>query len=455
MKTQEKVIVRFPPSPTGLVHMGSVRTALYNYIFAKQNNGHFLLRMEDTDKERSKSEYEEDIYDSLKWLGFTHDGPILKQSERTEIYKNKIQELISLGSAYISHETEGENREVVRFRNPGGKIKFTDLIRGEVEIDVSDLKDFIIAKNINEPVYHLAVVIDDLECGVTHIIRGEDHISNTPRQILILEALGGKRPIYAHLPLVLAEDKTKLSKRKHGAMVSLRYYRDLGYERDAILNFVAMIGWNPGTDQEVFSLEELIQTFDLSKVQKKGGVFNVEKLNWLNREHILKQNTDTQISNFKNQIAKTKWAGHKKLTDQNFFESFFKLVLDRIHRWGEVSELLEAGEYDYLFESPILDIEKICWKGQSKDSAKNNLQNILQIIESTCLPTRQGIMNYELCKKEIMELADKDGKGEILWPLRYALSGREKSPDPISLIKILGPEEVTNRVLKAIEKLSN
>ncbi len=435
------------------MHMGSVRTALYNYIFAKQNNGHFLLRMEDTDKGRSKKEYEDDIYDSLKWLGFAHEGPILKQSERTEIYKNKIQELISKGSAYISQETEGENREVVRFRNPGGKIKFTDLIRGEVEIDVSDLKDFIIAKNINEPVYHLAVVIDDLLSGVTHIIRGEDHISNTPRQILILEALGGERPVYAHLPLVLAEDKSKLSKRKHGAMVSLKYYRDLGYERDAILNFVAMIGWNPGTDKEVFSLEELIQTFDLSKVQKKGGVFNVEKLNWLNREHILKQSSDTQISNFKNQIAKTKYSGHKKFADENFFESFFKLVLDRIHRWGEVSELLKAGEYDYLFESPILDIERMCWKGQSTESAKENLGKVLVILAefSEGETFEADFLRSRL--RKIEELAEEVGKGNVLWPLRYALSGKEKSPDPLTLIKILGLEETQNRIKDAISKL--
>ncbi len=453
METTEKVIVRFPPSPTGLMHIGSVRTALYNYIFAKQNNGHFLLRMEDTDKERSKKEYEDDIYDSLKWLGFAHEGPVLKQSERTEIYKNKIQELISKGSAYISEETEGENREVVRFRNPGGKIKFTDLIRGEVEIDVSDLKDFIIAKNINEPVYHLAVVIDDLLSGVTHIIRGEDHISNTPRQILILEALGGERPVYAHLPLVLAVDKSKLSKRKHGAMVSLKYYRDLGYERDAILNFVAMIGWNPGTDQEVFSLEELIEVFDLSKVQKKGGVFNVEKLNWLNREHILKQSSDTQISNFKNQISKTKYSGHKKFEDQNFFESFFKLVLDRIHRWGEVSELLEAGEYDYLFEAPSLDIERICWKGQSKESAKENLEKVLAILAefSEGETFEADFLRSRL--RKIEELAEEVGKGNLLWPLRYALSGREKSPDPKTLVDLIGLEETKLRVAKAIHML--
>src|SRR3989344_2069620 len=238
------IIVRFPPSPTGLLHVGGVRTALYNYLFAKQNGGKFLLRIEDTDKERSKKEYEEDIIDSLNWLGLDWDnkGSEWRQSDRTEIYRGKIQELIQKGAAYIAELQEGETDEdkrVVRFKNPGGKIKFQDLIRGEVEMEVGDLNDFIIAKNIEEPLYHLVVVVDDMESRVTHVIRGEDGISNTPRQILILEALGGARPIYAHLPLVLAEDKSKLSKRKHGEAVSLKYYRDRGYSPEAILNFVA------------------------------------------------------------------------------------------------------------------------------------------------------------------------------------------------------------------------
>src|SRR3989344_7306336 len=198
---RKKVVVRFPPSPTGPFHVGSARTALFNFLFAKQKGGKCLLRIEDTDKERSKAEYEKNIFDSLSWLGLSFDGKILKQSERTEIYKEKIKELIEKGSAYISEEKEGVNKEVVRFRNPGGSITFQDLIRGEVIMNVGELGDFIIAKNIEEPLYHLAVVVDDIESGITHVIRGEDHISNTPRQILLLEALGGKRPIYAHLPL--------------------------------------------------------------------------------------------------------------------------------------------------------------------------------------------------------------------------------------------------------------
>lgn len=436
----KKIIVRFPPSPTGLLHVGGVRTALYNYIFAKQNSGKFILRIEDTDKERSKKEYEEDILDSLDWLGISFDnkGEVWRQSERTEIYRNKIQELIKKGSAYISQETEGDNKEVVRFKNPGGKIKFQDLIRGEVEIDVGDLKDFVIAKNIKEPLYHLTVVVDDLEMGVTHVIRGEDHISNTPRQILILEALGGERPVYAHLPLVLAEDKSKLSKRKHGESVSLKFYKEKGYEPEAILNFLALVGWNGGTDKEIFTLEELIKEFDLSRVQKKGGVFNIEKLDWVNKEHILNTPLKSQISNLKSQINKTKFQNHPQIQKEEFVEKFLGLLLERIHRWGEVEELLNSGEFDYLFEAPTLEPEKICWKNQSREEAKNNLEEIIKIIGDA---------------DQIMQHAERVGKGEVLWPLRYALSGKDKSPDPFSILKILGEEESKNRVLRAIKLL--
>lgn len=442
------VIVRFPPSPTGPFHIGGVRTALYNWLFARQNGGKFLLRIEDTDRERSKKEYEDNIFDSLKWLGLECDaspngsverGEVLRQGERTEIYKSKIQELIKKGAAYISEEAEGVNREVVRFRNPGGKIKFTDLIRGEVEMEVGDLSDFIIAKNIDEPLYHLAVVVDDADSGVTHVIRGEDHISNTPRQILILEALGATRPIYAHLPLVLAPDKSKLSKRKHGESVSLDFYRKQGYSREAIINFMALLGWNPGeTEQELFSIEELIQKFDLSKVQKKGAIFDIKKLDWMNREYILRQNSEEQFRIFNLEFSKTKWKDHEKAKSKTFMEKLMKIMLDRIHRWGEVRELLETGEFDYFFEKPNVDNKMLLWKNQSPKKAKESLEKVLKILES---------------REKIMELAEKEGRGEVLWPLRVALSGKEKSPDPFTIIDVLGIEEVRNRIRKVIENI--
>jgi glutamyl/glutaminyl-tRNA synthetase len=306
-----------------------------------------------------------------------------------------------------------------------------------VEMEVGDLNDFIIAKNIDEPLYHLAVVVDDIESGVSHIIRGEDHISNTPRQILIARALGKKDDfIYAHLPLVLAKDKSKLSKRKHGELVSLNFYRDRGYSKEAILNFMALIGWNPGTDQEIFSLEELVKEFNLSKVQKKGAIFDIKKLEWMNRAYLLKQAKDIQISNLKSQILETKRKDSERWKETEFVEKFLKIVLDRIHRWREVRELLDNGEFDYLFESSGLIPEKLIWKTDSKEKTKESLEKVLEVLEN---------------KEEIMKLAEKVGKGSVLWPLRYALSGREKSPDPMTLIDILGIEESKKRIEKAIK----
>ena len=441
MPENQKVIVRFPPSPTGLFHVGNARTFLFNYLFAKQNNGQIVFRLEDTDKERSRKEYADNIIENLKWLGIEPDwSSMVKQSERTDVYKKYLQRLMDEGKAYLSKEEpkeEGQREEVIRFKNPNKKIKFNDLIRGDIEFDTTELKDFVIAKSLDEPVYHMAVVVDDFEMGVTHVIRGDDGISNTPRQILIQEAIGAPRPIYAHLPMMLAPDKTKLSKRKHGEKVSVSYYKDAGYLPEAMINFLAMVGWNPGTDQEIFSMEDLIKVFDLGKVQKKGAIFNTEKFDWLNKEYILRSPKDDQMSNLKTQISKTKFSDKNKSPE--FWEKFLRIILDRIHKWGEVREAIEAGEFDYLFEKPILNKEKILWKGQSKDGAKDKLEEILKVLKQ---------------KEEIMKLAEKEGKGEVLWPLRYALSGREKSPDPFTLIDILGTQESKERIGKAVEALN-
>ena len=273
-----KVAVRMAPSPTGNFHVGGARTALFNFLFARKNNGKFILRIEDTDKERSKKEFEDDIFKSLEWLGLKYDE-FYRQSERGEIYKNYVEKMLNNDSVY-----EAEDK-VIRFRNPNKKTKFNDLVRGEIEFDTTELKDFVIAKSVDEPLYHLAVVIDDFESGITHVIRGEDHISNTPRQILIQEAIGAPRPLYAHLPLILAQDRSKLSKRKHGESVSLDYYRHKGYSTEAIINYLALLGWNPGTEQEIFTLEELINVFDLERVHKGGAIFDEKKLAWVNRKH--------------------------------------------------------------------------------------------------------------------------------------------------------------------------
>ncbi|MFA5695896.1 MAG: glutamate--tRNA ligase family protein [Bacilli bacterium] len=270
------IVTRFAPSPTGLLHIGNYRTALFSYLYAKQNNGQFILRIEDTDKERSKMEYEDNIIESLKWLGLGYDK-FYRQSNNIRDHKFYLEKLIEEGKAYVAEEG------IIRLKNPGQKITFHDIIRGDITFDTTELKDFIIAKSLDRPLFHLAVVIDDYLEGVTHVIRGEDHISNTPRQILIYEALGWKHPMYAHLPLVLAEDKSKMSKRK-GAK-SLLEYRDLGYSPEAMLNAIAFIGWNPGTEKEVYTKDELIKDFSLERVKLGGAKLGSQKLEWFNKQH--------------------------------------------------------------------------------------------------------------------------------------------------------------------------
>jgi glutamyl-tRNA synthetase len=303
------VITRFPPSPTGLLHVGGARTALFNYLYAKQHGGKFILRIEDTDHERSKKEYENEIVESLRWLGIVWDNAeVWRSSERGETYQSYLTKLIDSGAAYVSREPEkratppppaslgapphekeeGKMVEVVRFRNPNKRVGWKDMIRGDVSFDTTELKDFVIARSVSEPLYHLAVVVDDFEMGITHIIRGEDHISNTARQMLIQEALGAPAPRYAHLPLVLAADRSKLSKRKHAELASLAHYRSQGISPEAMVNFLALLGWHPSESDasEVLSLSDLLREFRLERVQKGGAVLDVNKLNWLNRQYL-------------------------------------------------------------------------------------------------------------------------------------------------------------------------
>jgi len=441
----KKVITRFPPSPTGLLHIGGVRTALFNYFFTRKNKGKMVFRVEDTDKERSKKEYEEDIIESLKWVGIQYEEGPFRQSERNEIYKNYLKKLIDEGKAYISKETseeEGARSEVIRFKNPNKKIVFSDLIRGEIEFDTTELKDFVIAKSLEEPLYHLAVVVDDFEMKVTHVIRGEDGISNTPRQILIQEAIGAPRPMYAHLPLVLAPDRSKLSKRKHGESVSLRFYRDKEYLPEAVINFLALLGWNPGTNEEIFTMEELIEKFDLTKVQKGGAVFNIEKLNWINKEH-LKRIPDIQKEVSRRLIKVVPGM------NENIAEKIAPIVFDRMEVWSDIKKMAEEGELDYFWKEPAYEIPKLCWKTENPESTKKYLTQALSLLEKV----DEKNFTEENTKNALWPYANEVGKGSVLWPMRFALSGRDKSPDPFALASILGKTETLKRIQTALGKL--
>lgn len=428
------IVTRMAPSPTGKFHIGSARTALFSYLYAKNRGGKFILRIEDTDKERSKKEYEDNIIESFKWLGLDYEE-FYRQSERTEIYKEYLKKLIDSGHAYISKEEpreEGERGEVIRFKNPNTKIKFTDVILGEIEVDTTDLKDFVIAKDLETPLYHLTVVVDDGLMEVSHVIRAQEHIANTPRQILILEALGFKRPVYAHIPLVLAPDKTKLSKR-HGA-VALLDYRDQGYLPEAIINFLAFLGWNPGTEQEIFSKEELIKNFSLEKVNKGGAVFNTEKLDWYNREYIKKMPEDLLLVEVKKYLD----------LPEDVLVRALPSIVERINKWSDLKNDEEFGFYKNL---PEYDANSLVWKKSTPEKAKEYLNNILKFLENADFSSSEKI------KESVWSYVEEMGRGDVLWPMRYALSGKDKSPDPFTLAYIFGKEETISRINIAISKL--
>lgn len=450
-KNQKKqaVRVRFAPSPTGTMHVGTARTALFNFLFAKKHGGEMVLRIEDTDKERSKEEYENDILEGLKWLSIPYDERY-RQSERTDIYKKYLERLISTGSAYVSKEEsseEGKRGEVIRFKNPGKTVMFHDLIRGDISFDTTELGDFVIAKDLETPLYNFAVVVDDFDMGITHIIRGEDGISNTPRQILIQEALGAPRPQYAHIPFILAPDRSKLSKR-HGA-VSVTEYRNLGFLPEALVNFLALIGWNPGDERELFSMEELIREFSLEKVQKGGAIFNIEKLRWMNKEYLKKM----PAAEFKKRAAECVPESIRTLPDFNEkkFDAVLSIIGERMSTFKDIAAMADAGELDYFFTTPEYPKEKLLWKDESDyGKTKTRLTQVIDILE-----TIEGTsFNAEKIKGALWDYATKEGRGFVLWPMRMALSGKDKSPDPFVLAEILGRDETKQRLLRAIAKLS-
>jgi glutamyl-tRNA synthetase len=440
------VITRFPPSPTGLLQAGNVRTAIFNYLFARKHGGKFILRIEDTDRERSKKEFENNILDTLQWLGLSYDGEALRQSDRLARHQEVLRDLIARDLAYVSKEEvteegqparrQGRHSEVIRFRNRGESVTFTDLIRGPITFDTSELGDFIIARSIDEPLYHLGVVVDDADSGVTHVIRGEDHISNTPRQILIGRAMGQEPPLYAHLPLLLGTDRAKLSKRKGAKAIT--QYRDEGFVPEAVINYLAMLGWHPEDDQELFSLDELVKIFDLTRVQKAGAVFDEAKLRWFNHEH-LKMLSDTEF-------AKRLEAFSTISTDLRIIP----LLRERSQTLKEAADALAAGEYDFLNETLSFNTELLL-KGAKSDeqTVKNNLQKVAELIET--MPDEA--FTAESVKNAVFEYATKQGRASVLWPLRVCLSGKEKSPDPFTLCALLGKEKTLARIAEAAKML--
>jgi len=447
------VVTRIPPSPTGRFHIGTARTALFNYLFARHGGGKIVFRSEDTDRARSLKEYEDEILEGLTWLGISWDS-FSRQSEHTDRYRVLLEKIIAEGKAYVSAEPGKEDPsktvEVVRLKNPGTNITFTDIVRGDIAFDTTELGDFVIARSMTDVLYHFAVVVDDMDAGVSHVIRGEDHISNTPRQILIQEAIGAARPLYMHLPLILDEKRAKLSKRS-GA-TSVMEYRSEGILPEALVNYLALLGWNPGDNREDFSLAQLVEEFTPLGIQKSGAAWDREKLLSVNQHWMRKLTDEDFLAYMLDVVRPTSDVGRTTSNNPTILTKAIPLLKDRARTFAEAREML-SGELSCLFATPELDFSRLTAKepAERQRMTKSALESLLEPIKA--LP--DGLSAEEV-KNTLMPLADveeakgKGGRGALLWPLRYALSGQDRSPDPFTLISILGKDETISRIQRAL-----
>ena len=491
------VRVRMAPSPTGALHIGTARTTLFVWLFARSHGGTFILRIEDTDKERSKSKYEKNILEGLRWLGIDWDeGPDVggkfgpyRQSERTANYKKALQKLLKNDKAYycfcsketleaqkqdveargeiwkypgtcrglskdeVSANLKHKKPSVIRIKMPNKKVSFKDLIKGESTFDLSLFGDIVIAKGLDKPLYNFAVVVDDHEMNISHVIRGDDHYSNTPKQMVIYEALGWKLPQFAHLPLILGEDKTKLSKR-HGTTTGIDDYREQGYLPEAMINFIVLLGWHPSGDREMFSLNDLQQEFTLERIQKTGAVFNATKLDWLNN-HYLKQKPIQEAVEFllpffeKKKILFKKSKGVFTNKGKESFEPGYiqKAIAAAMEKSKSLTEIIEMSKM--FFEEPEYETNLLIWKEMST-------KEVLDIMEKA--EKALSLIATEEFKQEnidsVLSSLYADDKGIVLWPIRAALSGNRVSPSPIVIAEILGKSKTISRIKKGMIKLS-
>ncbi len=463
---QQEIRVRMAPSPTGHLHIGNIRTAIFNWLFARKNKATFILRIEDTDKERSKMEFEEELIGDLKWLGLGWDE-FYRQSDRTQIYSKYIQKLLDTGKAFWCYHTpeelEKETKKQVetkmvprhicdyKTKKKGQKgdgvirlavdsesdrrIVFDDMIRGKIEFEASLLGDISIARSPDDALYHLAVVVDDYEMSISHIIRGEDHLSNTPKHILIQEALGFDSVVYAHIPLILAPDRSKLSKRNGN--VSISYYKEGGYMPEALFNYLAFLGFTPPGDREVLDKEKIMDVFDLAHVHKSGAIFDLKKLDWFNAEYI-KELPDKKLATLLGPYIEKNFG----VIDLEYLEKTLPLMRERLKKFSDVTD------FRYFFGDIEYEPSLLNWKSYSAEDLKKSLMKIKEIIRISALKDKEDI------REQFEELAKEKGdRGLVYWPFRVAITGAKASPDPIDIAFVLGDVKVLARITKAVKSL--
>lgn len=423
--------VRFAPSPTGNLHIGSIRTALFNWLFAKKSSGKFILRIEDTDKIRSTKEFENNIYDSLKWLGLNWNEEPYRQSERLETYKKYAEDLLKKGFAY-------EDNGAIKFKITDSKISFVDIVRGEIEFDSKNLEDFVIIKGDGMPTYNFAASVDDTLMEITHVIRGEDHIPNTPKQILIYKALEFNIPQFAHIPLIHGMDKKRLSKRDDA--VAVTEYREAGYLPEAIINFLALLGWAYDDKQVIFSVAELISKFSLEKISRNPAIFDKNKLDWINGYYI--RNTDTEkIAELCLPYLKSKGFIKEEYRDYEYIKSIIYLEKDRLK---VIKNIVDRVDF-YFIDDIKYDNEVISKVLKNKNILKEFLEEIKQIEEFS--PSEIEKITKSFIEKNNYKLS------ELVHPVRVAITGSLVSAGLFETIAVLGKEKCISRIEKFLKLL--
>nr|MBP6060934.1 glutamate--tRNA ligase [Candidatus Paceibacterota bacterium] len=468
-----KIVTRFAPSPTGFMHSGNLRTGLFAWLWARKNKGTFILRIEDTDKAREVVGSIEHIKESLRWIGMDWDeGPDVGgpnapyvQSERLALYKKYGEKLIAGGFAYADPYTPEEldvwrkeaeqnkkpflyrehrpenppawdGTKPLRFKTPViKKYAWTDAVWGDLSAGEEALDDFILIKSDGYPTYNFAHIVDDIEMKVTHVTRGQEFISSTPKFLSLYEALGVNPPIFVTTPPVMAKEGTKKLGKRDGAKDVLEYKKE-GYLPEAMMNFLALLGWNPGGEKEVFTKDELVQIFDLNKIQHSGGQFGDDKLDWLNKEHMKKLSEDEIQRNI-----------FSYLPTELQMKKIVPVIFERISKWSDINIMLQSGEFDFVMKQPVLDKAKLIYKNSSSEKTRSSLKLAIEALDKF----DGNDFTQENIKIALMSVAETlESRGEMLHPVRYALSGRDKSPDPFIIASILGKDETIQRLQNAI-----
>ena len=469
MPNPTSIKVRFAPSPTGELHLGGARTALFNWLYAKKHQGSFFLRIEDTDKERSKDIFTNQILDSLKWLGLDWDEPLVYQSGRMDRYKYYLNKLLDENKAYrcfcsksdvenykkdsyalypgtcrnlTSEEVKSKLNQgisfTIRIKLEEGITAFDDLVYGTINTNNKELDDFIIARSDGSPTYNFTVVVDDFEMEISHVIRGDDHLSNTPKQLILYKSLDLSPPIFAHLPMILGPDKKRLSKR-HGAP-GVQSFADQGYFSDSILNYLALLGWNPKSEKEVMLKDELINGFSFQQVQKKGAVWDDKKLHWLSGQHV--QNKTSQLLLEEIRLLESDWGKNADISQ-------LINIIDALKpRAKSLQEFILKSKYFFISPESFDESEMLkAWPNKLTTEIVGEIEKVLISVES---------WYPEILEKQIKSFATKNsyGVGKVIMPLRLAVFGSLDGPSVFDIMSILGKSETLNRIHSAILRMS-